>query len=490
MKKVIIFLLSVCYFVAPVVASAETIFLDTNFSDWTAGTIDGGYSLPGGWTLVADGMEISSEYAEDGTQTLKCPDGSLGCIRFVWSAVDPTLANPFKVTFRFRLGNQTKVQKGAFLFCQNVLDGNCDPALYWYEYPVEVGGERVYRVRDRVANCMGNTEDSVWGTQSYYQTASSSLKQWVEWEVECDDTGAVLNVDGSPVHTFGVPNGTMDNFAAIELGASKTNFWSSDIDHNGDLYFDRIRISQGPFDPTPTPTNTLVPTDTPTSTPTYTPMVGGVILAEDFEVDSVDDLLDNWLYINRPGDPGDEKIEISEGQFHQGAKSLYHRHLSLGQLLEFVWGAVDPTNTQRVRLEYWMRFSYYDSQHEKKVLLLNNSSGTGWFAWGMQTYEASDTYYLRSRNAWSDIDGTLAPAPSGATEDTWHHFVVTMDGDGAIFEIDDVTIFDAGLPLDDEFDTLRIGWDGNVGNAWFDDFSLTCSYGTDSGIRKHDWASY
>ena len=160
-----------------------TTILDTDFSDWDAGTINSSYVLPSGWTMMVSGMEIVSDQVYSGTQSLKCPDESSGSIRFGWTAVDPSASDIFKVTLYVRLGENSKVEKGAALFDQNMVDGLDDPAIYWYEYPASTVGSREYRVRDR-CNATGTIAQQVYGSEgSYYQAPSNDLRTWVKWQL-------------------------------------------------------------------------------------------------------------------------------------------------------------------------------------------------------------------------------------------------------------------------------------------------------------------
>ena len=86
----------------PTESGGAGVLVDEDFSTWTTGTIDGGYSLPGGWSMLASGMEITTENAVIGTKTLKCPNASSGSVRVQWSGVDPTNAAPVTITLYIR----------------------------------------------------------------------------------------------------------------------------------------------------------------------------------------------------------------------------------------------------------------------------------------------------------------------------------------------------------------------------------------------------
>jgi len=335
-----------------VVGQAETIVYEDDFSSWDSGTIDSGYSLPSGWSNLADGMVVSTQNAVTGTQTLKSPNGSLASLRYDWSAVDPTGANPVKITLHMRLGTQGKVEKGAVLMNSTTSGGGCGPAVYWYEYPADPIGSRRYRVRDR-AGCTGPPYDSVYsGGASLYEESSDNLRKMVIWELVCSESNALLYKDGVLVHTYaGAPNGDMDNFLALEIGAARSNWWGNDMGTNGDLLFDYIKIAQGPFDPTPTPTDTPTPTITPTPTETPMPVEFGPIFREDFEVADISSLLaKGWTVPN-----GDSKLSINTSFYVGGEKSLKSDGAAEGQYIQREWAAPAPSDSLAVTYNFWIR---------------------------------------------------------------------------------------------------------------------------------------
>jgi hypothetical protein len=366
-----------------------------------------------------------------------------------------------------------KVQKGLTLLNADALAG-CAPIVYWY---TNTADEDQFRVRDR-SNCVSPPFTSVYGSPTYYQTHKPDLEHvWTVWELLCDDTGATLSMNGTPVHTFGVPNGSMDNFMAFEVGVPTSHAWG-DYDHNGDIWFDRIKIAQGPFDPSPTPTP---------APPTPTPVESGTVLFEDFEVSGMIALLNKgWTVPNSY----DWRTSIDTDWYHDGYRSLQSSSVAGGQYIRSDFTPLDPQNIPMV-VSFWMRIRDPDLC-EKKVVCAGQ---TGWFEWGtdanpLPSGSGPNNYHLRSDGAWEGLSGTVDPPLDGSTKD-WHFFHVLMTGTGAVFTVDGRTQYETGAPLDDEFSQIRVGApNGNTGVAWFDEVLIERVPGARSGVPERDWASY
>ncbi|HNT34517.1 MAG TPA: hypothetical protein PKH07_05895, partial [bacterium] len=251
-------------------ASAETVILQEDFSTWPTGALTTASSLTAGWSVVENGLSVTTENATMGGKTVKSTAGSsVGCVRGTWSAVDPTTAAPFRLTLYMRMTG-SRTEKGAALKSYDNLFTGCSPMLYFCP---NTATNVDYRLRDR-ENC-GGAVPSVYAVKDLYQETADKDKMIV-WQILCTDVDAKLYKNGVLVKTFaGPPNGTMDNFQAVEIGVPMnvpgTTFpRGSEYGPNGTFWYDFVEVAIGPF-PTPTPNLTVLPTSTPTITPTHTP---------------------------------------------------------------------------------------------------------------------------------------------------------------------------------------------------------------------------
>jgi len=484
------------------VSSAETIILDEDFSSWTLGTIGSTYTLPSGWSFLATGLEITTENSLIGGQTLKSPSGNLGSIRFQWPSVDPTAAEPLKFVFDVRVSG-SKIHKGFAILNSSNVAATCDPAIYLCSVTSSPYDERI---RDR-ANCAGASSPAVYTTTSDFRFPLAGVNNvWVRYEIVCDDTGAELLKDGGSQGFFGgggAPVGTLDNFVALDVGVPKESWWGGEYDPNGDIWFDRIQIIQGPFGPEPTPTITATPTITPT------PVTFGRIVYEDFEgaewpVGTITD-----VYTMPPGWTAvtyGAQITTARDHTYGTGKSLVSADSSSG-CVQLRWTAIDPTAANPFVFSFWAYKS--SGKMEKGVALLNKYGISGcapMIYWYTNTLDSTLTRVRDRENcavppAYSSVYG---PTPTQfqipQDEGAWHQweFVGTELGAQAFKDGISLGTFSGAPNADmDNFSAIELGrpvhaWSGDFtanGSEWFDDIYIAVG-GAATGVEQRDWASY
>lgn len=477
------------------IAGGETVILDEDFGSWALGTVDGGYTLPGGWTMETAGMVVSFENAWVG-KTLKSPNGTAAALRVQWTPVDPTTANPVKIVIYAELGAQDKVEKGAVLLNADTAAGSCEPAVYWYEYPGSLVGSREYRVRDRV-NCGPSTYTSVYGgSETTFLFASDDLRKRVKWEIVCDDTGAELFLDDISQGTFaGAPNGTMDNFVGLDLGGAQANWWASDMGPNGDIWFDRIQVIQGPFGPDPT----------------ATPLPGEVRLTfrDDFETyNSLGDIMSVWTI-----DAGSWAVG-TQNHSSGGSKSLQNvTDSKVEQNAEIFWQPQEPQPGYPIRASFWWRFDAQGTPNDKldKFARISNDgagqAGTSWVNFGANWSAGSatplGTGLVDSDSAYANITFGYHRGANCTQEVVWEEWVFeaypthcTISKAAGDFLACVGLTSGSGAPSTDvetyPLNAFHVGafygTDWGRGFFWLDDVAISGVPTT--GLEDRDWASY
>jgi hypothetical protein len=497
MKGTSLILLSVTLLWAGI-AGGETVILDEDFGSWASGTIDGSYVLPGGWTMLAPGMTVGFENAWVG-KAVKCPHGMSGALRVQWTPVDPTTANPVKIVIYIQLGaSTTKVEKGAVLMNSNVASGACEPAIEWYEYTLSPVGDRDYYVRDRVGGCSSPPYSSVYGSSgTIFAASSDDIRKRVKWEIVCDDTGAEVFLDDVSQGTFaGAPNGTMDNFAALDIGSSQENWWPGDFGTNGDIWFDRVQVIQGPFGPDPTPT----------------PLPGEVRLTfrDDFETyNSLGDIMTVWTI-----DAGTWAIG-TRNHTSGGSKSLQNATDSkIDQNAEVFWSPQAPLQGFPIRVGFWWFFDAQGGPNDKldKFARLTND-GAGQAGTSAITFGANWSSQVAVPNgaglvdgqptSYANLDGTASTGSNCTTHMDWWEWVIeaypthcTITANGSDFLACCGFASGSGAP---NADVVTYPWNvfhlgcfyGTAmgrGWCWLDDVQITGQPAT--GVEYRDWASY
>lgn len=482
--------------------SAETIILQEDFSTWALGAVSSTSTLPSGWSVPENGMEIVTENATVGGQTLKLRDGrNYGCVRGSWSPVDPTTAAPLRVTLYMRMTG-ARTEKGAALKNAENFIG-CSPMLYFCP---NTSTNTHYRLRDR-ENCSGLVP-SVYAAKDYYE--ESTVKDtMIIWEILCTDTGATLYRNGLAVKTFvGPPNGTMDNFQAIELGIPMnlpgTTFpRGSEYGGNGAFWYDFVQVAVGPFE---TPTPTFTPTNTPTPTETPIPISQGLILREDFDdVANITELLaKGWTAPNPLTFTTTIHSDSDVNGFYSASppNSLKSADMSHQEYIQYEWAAPEPTNEKPVMFGFWIRpYLSFKSEgyyvNEKKVAFHTTSLSyirVGFHSepketWGSTSETGDVPLYIRARDQVQLIGETI-PATHMVSPRVWHRFSVKMSADTTEFWANNEKVFETDILQDNLFNQIRVGApEGQIGIAYFDNIQLEIGYAS-TGIRESDWASY
>lgn len=486
-------------------ASAETVLLQEDFSTWPTGALTTGSSLTSGWSVIENGLSVTTENATMGGKTVKSTSGSsAGCVRGTWVPVDPTTAAPLRITLYMRMTG-SRLEKGAAFKNADNLAG-CSAMMYFCP---NTSTNAHYRLRNR-SNCSpAPTFPNVYGTaENRFEEPYDKDKMNI-WELLCDDTQLRVFKNGALVHTIpGPPNATLDNFQAIELGVPVnlpgTTFpRGSDYGSNGDFWYDFVEVAIGPFE-TPTPTDT--PTLTPTPTETPIPISQGLILREDF--DDVTTFPQLFAKGWRESVPLTYTTTInvdSDLNGHYAASPpncLKSAGMSLGEYIIYEWAAPEPSAEKPVMYSFWIRPNlsfksggYY--VNEKKVAFHTTSLSyirVGFHSEPMETWGSTNEngevpLYVRARDQVQAIGETI-PATHMVSTGVWHRFAVKLTGAMTEFYADNEKIFETDILQDDLFNQIRVGApEGQIGTSYFDNIQLEVGYAS-TGVRESDWASY
>ena len=281
---------------------------------------------------------------------------------------------------------------------------------------------------------------------------------WRFFRIVCDSDGISCFIDHAPIRIGEIPYSTKvgECWNGIVLGSA---VFDSDVFTKGAAYYDDVRVLKG-----------RPPRDLPK------PDSNGQILQEDFEVETLRDLLArNWDVYRID----EARSFLSTEQSHTGDQAFLSTGMcGQGQTVQFDWQPVRPSRKRPLRIGFWLYLAH-DAECQKGIRC--TTDGGAWFEWGVDTESyipqlgrsgtGKGNFCLRTSKAWKGNEGIYALP--GLQAEKWHHFVVTMDDTGATFNVDGSTHLRTGKPLDDLFSHLEVGsLSGDKGTVWFDDITI------------------